>query len=79
MFTGLRLAATAAVVGTIVGELSAGTVRGIGTDLLTYSYFYANGPEKLYGAVLIAALVGIVFVQLIALADRFALRNRARR
>ena len=34
MFTGLRLAATAAVVGAIVGELSAGTVRGIGNDLL---------------------------------------------
>jgi NitT/TauT family transport system permease protein len=79
MFTGLRLAATAAVVGAIVGELSAGTVRGIGNDLLTYSYFYTNGPEKLYCAVLVAALVGIFFVQLIALADRFALRNRVRR
>jgi NitT/TauT family transport system permease protein len=79
MFTGLRLAATAAVVGAVVGELSAGTVRGIGADLLTYSYFYANGPEKLYGAVLVAALVGIVFVQLIALVDRFVLRNRVTR
>lgn len=78
MFTGLRLAATAAVVGAIVGELSAGTVRGIGNDLLTYSYFYTNGPEKLYCAVLVAALVGIFFVQLIALADRVALRNRVR-
>lgn len=78
-FTGLRLAATAAVVGAIVGELSAGTVRGIGNDLLTYSYFYANGPEKLYGAVFVAALVGIFFVQLIAIADRFVLRNRVRR
>ncbi len=58
---------TAAVVGAIVGELSAGTVRGIGNDLLTYSYFYTNGPEKLYCAVLVAALVGIFFVQLTAL------------
>lgn len=76
VFTGLRLAATAAVVGAIVGELSAGTGKGIGADLLTYSYFYTNGPEKLYGAVIIASLVGVVFVQAIALADRWILKNR---
>lgn len=76
VFTGLRLAATASVVGAIVGELSAGTGKGIGSDLLTYSYFYTNGPEKLYGAVLIASLVGVVFVQIIAIADRALLKNR---
>ena len=79
MFTGLRLAATAAVVGAIVGELSAGTVKGIGNDVLTYSYFYANGPEKLYDAVIVAALVGVLFVQVIAIVDRIALRHRVRR
>ena len=78
MFSGLRLAATASVVGTIVGELSAGTVKGIGADLLTYSYFYSNGPEKLYDAVIVASVVGIVFVQVIAVLDRLALRNRRR-
>lgn len=76
MFSGLRLAATAAVIGAIVGELSAGTVKGIGADLMTYSYFYSNGPEKLYAAVLVAALVGIVFVQIIAVVDRVVLRHR---
>lgn len=76
VFTGLRLAATAAVVGAIVGELSAGTGRGIGSDLLTYSYFYTNAPEKLYGAVIVASFVGIVFVQVIAAIDRLVLKDR---
>jgi NitT/TauT family transport system permease protein len=78
VFTGLRLAATAAVVGALVGELSAGTGRGIGSDLLTFSYFYTNGPEKLYVAVFVASLVGVLFVQVVAYLDRLLLRNRPR-
>ncbi|MEU8172813.1 ABC transporter permease subunit [Microbispora hainanensis] len=76
LFAGLRLAATASVVGAIVGELSAGTGRGIGRVILTFAYYYSNGPEKLYAAVLVAAVTGIVFVQVLNLLERFALRNR---
>ncbi|GAA2348730.1 ABC transporter permease [Dactylosporangium salmoneum] len=76
MFAGLRLAATASVVGAIVGELSAGTGRGIGRSILTFAYYYSNGPEKLYAAVLVSAVAGIVFVQLLGLIERFALRHR---
>ncbi|WP_344513357.1 ABC transporter permease [Dactylosporangium maewongense] len=76
VFSGLRLAATASVVGAIVGELSAGTGRGIGRSILTFAYYYSNGPEKLYAAVLVSAVAGIVFVQLLGLIERFALRHR---
>ncbi|MEU5551404.1 MULTISPECIES: ABC transporter permease [unclassified Micromonospora] len=79
VFAGLRLAATASVVGAIVGELSAGTGRGIGRAILTFAYYYSNGPEKLYAAVLVAAAAGIVFVQSLALIERVALRNRQTR
>ncbi|HEY0696324.1 MAG TPA: ABC transporter permease subunit [Micromonospora sp.] len=79
VFAGLRLAATASVVGAIVGELSAGTGRGIGRAILTFAYYYSNGPEKLYAAVLVAALAGIVFVQCLALIERMALRHRQTR
>ncbi|MFY1701735.1 ABC transporter permease [Micromonospora sp. WMMA1923] len=79
VFAGLRLAATASVVGAIVGELSAGTGRGIGRAILTFAYYYSNGPEKLYAAVLVAAAAGIVFVQSLALIERIALRNRQTR
>ncbi|GAA2576518.1 hypothetical protein GCM10010399_02740 [Dactylosporangium fulvum] len=76
VFAGLRLAATASVVGAIVGELSAGTGRGIGRSILTFAYYYSNGPEKLYAAVLVSAVAGIVFVQLLGLIERIALRRR---
>lgn len=76
LFAGLRLAATSAVVGAIVGELSAGTGRGVGRSILTFAYYYSSGPAKLYAAVLVAALAGIVFVQAIALLEAFVLRHR---
>ncbi|MGP4109748.1 ABC transporter permease [Streptomyces sp. 4N509B] len=78
LFSGLRLAATASVVGAIVGELSAGTGGGIGRAILTSSYYYAGAPENLYAAVLVAALTGIVMVQALHLAESFALRHRQR-
>lgn len=79
MFTGLRLAATASVIGAIVGELSAGAANGIGKGILNFTYYYSTGPEKLYAAVLIASLAGIIFVQALGLLEFIALRHRQRR
>ncbi|GAA3732718.1 ABC transporter permease [Salinactinospora qingdaonensis] len=78
LFAGMRVAATASVIGAIVGELSAGTGNGIGRAILNFTYYYSSGPEKLYAAVLVASLAGIVFVQLVNLAERLALRHRPR-
>lgn len=76
IFTGLRLAAISSVVGAIVGELSAGTGLGIGRAILTAAYYYSNSPVTLFGAVLIAALGGVVFVQIISLVEVVVLRKR---
>ncbi|WP_353987557.1 ABC transporter permease [Ruicaihuangia caeni] len=76
LFTGLRLAATASVIGAIVGELSAGTGLGIGRAILTAAYYYSNAPENLFAAVLIASLAGVVFVQVITIVEAIALRKR---
>jgi NitT/TauT family transport system permease protein len=76
LFSGLRLAAIASVIGAIVGELSAGTGLGIGRAILSAAYFYSTGPEKLFAAVLIASLAGVVFVQIIAIAESLVLRRR---
>ena len=78
LFTGLKVAAGASVVGTIVGELPSGLPDGLGRQLLTYAYYYLSGPEKLYAAVLFAALLGIAFVSLVALAERLVI-PRSRR
>lgn len=76
LFTGLRLAATASVIGAIVGELSAGTGLGIGRAILTAAYYYSNAPETLFAAVLVASLGGVVFVQIITLIEVLVLRKR---
>lgn len=76
LFTGLRLAATASVIGAIVGELSAGTGLGIGRAILTAAYYYSNSPETLFAAVLIASLGGVVFVQIITVIEVLVLRKR---
>ncbi|MEV7756740.1 ABC transporter permease subunit [Microbacterium sp. NPDC089180] len=76
-FTGLRLAATAAVIGAIVGELSAGTGAGIGRAILTAAYYYSLAPANLYAAILVASLAGIVFVQFIVLVEWLTLRKRS--
>jgi NitT/TauT family transport system permease protein len=78
LFTGLKVAAGASVVGTIVGELPSGLPDGLGRQLLTFAYYYLSGPEKLYAAVLFSALLGIVFVSLVALAERLVI-PRSRR
>ncbi|HKY47037.1 MAG TPA: ABC transporter permease [Acidimicrobiia bacterium] len=79
LFTGLKVAAGASVVGTIVGELPSGLPDGLGRQLLTFAYYYLSGPEKLYAAVLFSALLGIVFVSLIALAERLVIPRSRRR
>ncbi|WP_119696264.1 ABC transporter permease [Microbacterium halotolerans] len=76
LFSGLRLAATASVIGAIVGELSAGTGSGIGRAILSAAYFYSNAPETLFAAVLVASLAGVLFVQIIAVLEIIVLRRR---
>jgi len=78
LFTGLKVAAGASVVGTIVGELPSGLPNGLGRQLLTFAYYYLSGPEKLYAAVLFSALLGIAFVALVALIERLVIPRTRR-
>lgn len=78
VFTALKISATASVIGAIIGELPAGLGDGLGRSLLTFSYYYVSGPEKLFGAIIISALLGIAFVGLVALAEK-AVMSRGHR
>ena len=75
VFTALKISATASVIGAIIGELPAGLGDGLGRSLLTFSYYYVSGPEKLFGAILVSALLGITFVGLVVLAEGFVVRR----
>jgi len=71
VFSALKLAATAAVIGAIVGEISAGVRGGLGRLILEFASRYTTGPERLYVSVLGAAALGIFVFVLVTVAQRF--------
>lgn len=78
IFTALKVSASTSVIGAIVGELPSGIGDGLGRALLTFNQYFITGPEKLYAAIIVAAIVGVAFVSLIALAERLALPPQRR-
>lgn len=77
LFTALKIAASASVIGAIVAELPSGAREGIGVMLLNAAQFYNSRPPALYLAVLVAGLLGVAFYALVALAEGLVLRRRA--
>ena len=73
VFTALKISATASVIGAIIGELPAGLGDGLGRSLLTFSYYYVSGPEKLFASIIISALLGITFVGIVALVEKLVM------
>lgn len=69
LFPALKIAATASVIGAIIGELPAGLSVGLGRQLLGFASSFSSAPEKLFGAVLLSALLGVVFVSLVAFVE----------
>ena len=76
LFPALRIAATASVVGAIVGEISAGVRGGLGRLILDFAGKYITGPERLYVAIIGACITGLVAVGLVALSERLVLARR---
>jgi len=76
LFAAFKIAATAAIVGAIVGEISGGVGGGLGRLILDFASRYTTGPERLYAAVIGAALLGIVAVGLVILAEYLVLAKR---
>lgn len=76
LFPALRIAATASVVGAIVGEISAGVRGGLGRLILDFAGKYITGPERLYVAIIGACITGLVAVGVVAAAERLLLTRR---
>jgi NitT/TauT family transport system permease protein len=77
LFTALKIAATASIVGAIVGEGPGGVQDGLGRAILDFNQTYITGPEKLWAAILVTALLGISFYLLVRIAELWWLRDRA--
>ena len=76
LFTALKVAATASIVGAIVGEGPGGIADGLGRAIINFNNQYISGPEKLWATILACAALGIVFYSLIRMAELAALRGR---
>jgi NitT/TauT family transport system permease protein len=76
LFTALKIAATASIVGAIVGEGPGGIPDGLGRAIINFNNQYISGPEKLWAAIFVTAVLGIVFFSLVRLTEAAVLRGR---
>jgi NitT/TauT family transport system permease protein len=76
LFTALKIAATASIVGAIIGEGPGGVPDGLGRAIINFNQQYSTAPEKLWGTIFIAALAGIGFYALVQVAETLTLRGR---
>jgi NitT/TauT family transport system permease protein len=73
LFASLKVAIAISLVGAIVGELPTGATSGLGARLLTGSYY--GQTIQIWSALLMAALLGMVLVWLVGLAETLTKRQ----
>ena len=73
LFTSLKIAMAASLVGAIVGELPTGAVAGLGARLLAGSYY--GQTIQIWSALLMAAALAALLVGIIGLIQRVTLRR----
>lgn len=76
IFTGLRIAAGLAVIGTVVGEFSAsfaGRHAGLGVVIVTHQR--AQETDVVFAAVVLASLLGLVMFSLVGITGHLLLRR----
>jgi NitT/TauT family transport system permease protein len=76
LFTALKIAATASIVGAIIGEGPGGIPDGLGRAIINFNQQYITGPEKLWAAILVSSLLGISFFLVIRVVEVLVLRGR---
>jgi NitT/TauT family transport system permease protein len=79
IFTALKIAATASVVGAIIGEAPASIQKGLGGAIVSFNQYYTLEPKNLWATNLFAALLGISFFLLVVLAEKLAVRRAPER
>jgi NitT/TauT family transport system permease protein len=75
LFAALKISATAAVVGAIIGELPSSIQDGLGGAILNFNQYYVTEPKSLWATNLVAACLGIVFFLAVVLVERLVVRR----
>jgi NitT/TauT family transport system permease protein len=74
LFASLKIAIAAALVGAIVAELPTGAQGGLGSRLLSGSYY--GQTTQIWAALVMSALLGSVLVYLVGCSERWVLKRR---
>jgi NitT/TauT family transport system permease protein len=75
VFSAFKVAATASVVGAIVGELPSSITDGLGGAILNFNQYYSLEPRNLWATNLVAAALGIVFFLAVVAAEKLVVRR----
>jgi len=75
LFTAFKIAATASVVGAVIGELPSSIQDGLGGAIITFNQYYVLNPENLWATNLIAALLGIGFFLVVIVVEKLVVRR----
>lgn len=78
LFTGFRIAAPAAVVGAIVGELPSLIQDGLARQIITGMQYYSLNAEYLWAAIVMSSILGIGVYLLVVGAEAFVMRHERR-
>jgi NitT/TauT family transport system permease protein len=78
LFTGFRIAAPAAVVGSIVGELPSLIQDGLARQIITGMQYYSLNAEYLWATIVVSSLLGIGVYLLVAGVENWMLRHERR-
>jgi NitT/TauT family transport system permease protein len=75
VFAALKLAATASVVGAIIGELPSGLQSGLGGAIINFNQYYSFEPQELWATNIVAAALGIFFYVCVVVAEKLVVRR----
>jgi NitT/TauT family transport system permease protein len=79
LFAAFKVAATASVVGAVIGELPSSIQDGLGGAIINFNQYYVLNPENLWATNLIAALLGISFFLIVVLVERLVVHRAPER
>jgi ABC-type nitrate/sulfonate/bicarbonate transport system permease component len=63
-------------VGALIGEDAGQVQAGLGRVITTFNQYYTSSPERLWCAIVAAALLGVAFFLVVRAVELYALRGR---
>ena len=75
LFSALKVAATASIVGAIIGESPSSIAGGLGGAILNFAQYYSFQPQNLWATNIVAAALGIAFFLVVVGAEKVVVRR----